>query len=55
MENLSHKGAFIKLAKSLMVSFFIIASTSCTGPLEIELPRPAQETSDELTFREAFE
>jgi|TARA_R110000823_G_scaffold231312_1_gene358031 S1-C subfamily serine protease len=55
MENLSRKGAFIKFTMSLMVSFLFIVSASCTGPLEFNLPSPAPETSDELTFREAFD
>ena len=55
MENLSRKGTFIKFVMSLVVSLFVITSASCTGPLEINLPSRAQDTSDELTFREAFD
>ena len=54
MENLSRKGTFVKFVMSLVVSLFVITSASCTGPLEINLPSRAQDTSDELTFREAF-
>ena len=55
MENLSRKRAFIEFVMSLVVSFFVITSVSCSGPLEFELPRPAAEESGELTFREAFD
>ena len=55
MENLSRKRTFIKFAMSLVVSFLFITSASCSGPLEINLPSRAQDTSDELTFREAFD
>ena len=55
MDNLSRKGTFIKFLMSLVVSLFVITSASCTGPLEINLPSRAQDTSDELTFREAFD
>ena len=55
MENLSRKGTFIEFVMSLVVSFFVITSVSCSGPLEFELPRPAAEDSGELTFREAFD
>ena len=55
MENLSRKGTFVKFVMSLVVSLFVITSASCTGPLEINLPSRAQDTSDELTFREAFD
>ena len=54
MENLSRKGTFVKFVMSLVVSLFVITSASCSGPLEINLPSRAQDTSDELTFREAF-
>ena len=55
MENLSRKGTFVKFVMSLVVSLFVITSASCTGPLEVNLPSRAQDTSDELTFREAFD
>jgi len=55
MENLSRKGTFVKFVMSLVVSLFVITSASCSGPLEINLPSRAQDTSDELTFREAFD
>ena len=55
MENLSRKRTFIEFVMSLVVSFFVITSVSCSGPLEFELPRPAAEDSGELTFREAFD
>ena len=55
MENLSRKGAFIEFAMSLVMSLFVFASASCAGPLELNLPSPAQDTPDELTFREAFD
>ena len=55
MENLSRKGILFKFAMSLAVSFLFIIGASCTGPLEFELPSPPAETSDQLTFREAFD
>ena len=55
MENLSRKGTFVKFVMSLVVSLFVITSASCRGPLEINLPSRVQDTSDELTFREAFD
>ena len=55
MENLSRKRTFAKFIKNFVVSFLFIMLAACNGPWEIELPRPPAETSDELTFREAFD